>query len=515
MALGTYFNKIGTSIAYETKRAVKVNMKINIIVLLIITVTFIVSCQKSNQNKNAGAEATDTSNPNKETQNTDIFNGPSDGGGGDTCNGKMIESFKVDITSKEEFKDLVLPLFEKLTIKTTKEKQTPFLLTPQNKSWYIIECKLNEIPKNRKGLYLESYQTAIQTGREIFIERDSYDKMTKEEKAKLILHESIMGFYLMKYQTLEELCKLSDSCTGEYSKVSKWKMFKPEKYSPLNEEDHQKIRNVTAWIWNEKENLTSENFAKLLQKNDFDKRFSYSPDNNDSKEVEIEISSFIRMLKKYQWSQQFPEFCKFDKSTGISQTKCKTELIVDSVTTKDFPFYETSNPEKSNNTEVKAKYTTIKQLNIQIKITRESDQKVFLGNFMHPLLGTNPKIKLYVNKLGNIVNAAPFVLLSNWPTNAKKEDVTEGFKSQALFFMLNLTDIENPKIYNMYFQNYVWYSFEEVLTNKDGLKIKEIYGYPEFLEAESEILFDENELVFNLDSAFKSRQFIRLEQIPN
>jgi hypothetical protein len=496
-------------------------MKINLIIVSILTLTFIVSCQKNSQNNNPQSVPNETGNSNKDTKN-DTYSGPSDGGGGDTCNGKMIESYKVDITSLDEFKDLVLPLFDKLKPKNNKDKKSPFLLTPENKTWYLIDCKLNDLPKNRKGLYLESYQTAIQTSREVFIENSSYQKMPKEEKAKLIIHETIMGLYLMKYMTLEELCKLSDSCNIEHSKASKWKMFRPEKYTPLNEEDHQKIRNVTAWIWAEKEHLTVESFWKLLRKNDFDQRFNFSNNSdteNTSKEIEIEVSVFIRMIKKYQWSHQFPEFCSFDKINVLSHSKCKTEMTVDSLSMENIPIYENSYSEKTSQpdkTEIKTTLMPVRHLSLNIKITRESDQKIFDANFKYPLIGgENQKIKLFGNQIGNIVNVAPFILLSHWPTQAKKETVVEGFKSQALFLLLNVTDLENPKIYSMNFQNYIWYDFEEKITALNGLKFKEIYGYPVFLETESETLFDENEMIFNFDPVFKTKQFIRQESISN
>jgi hypothetical protein len=123
---------------------------------------------------------------------------PSDGGGGDTCNGKMIESYRVDITALEEYKTYIQPILNKLTVNDEKGESSPFDLSANLKNWYLIDCKLQDLPRERKGLYLETYQTAIHTSREIFIDSKSYNKMSPEEKSKLLLHEMIMGLLFNK-----------------------------------------------------------------------------------------------------------------------------------------------------------------------------------------------------------------------------------------------------------------------------------------------------------------------------
>lgn len=461
-------------------------MKTSQILLMLLTLSFLLGCQKDGQ-------------PDTSKVHNNTVQGPSDSGGGDTCNGKLIESYKVDITTLPEFKTYLEPILEKLIVSPEdKKSSSPFGFSAKMKNWYIIDCKLKDIPAERKGLYVETYQTAIHTAREIFIDSSSYNSMAKEEQAKLILHEMVMAHYLLKYLTLEQICKMSNSCNSDFLKVSSWKMFRPEAYKPLNEEDHQKIRNVTAWLWSQKDGLSKENFATLLKNNDFDKRFPISSDldENNSKEVQIQPEVLVRMFKKYQWTNAFPKFCQFNSVTNTSDSICDTTI----------------------NSEIKdvkiADNFTLKHLSLKIKIIRNIDKKIFEQEFLYPLAGDKPFITLHMNKIGNVLNAAPFGITGNWP-NQYGIELAEGLKSQMLFMFLNVSDLNNPEIYQMFYQTYVWYSFEDIFVERDGARYKDTYGYPSIIQSESEILFVENELPFLFNGGFFSgKTFLRSVLAP-
>jgi hypothetical protein len=461
-------------------------MKINKTLLALIAMTFLSACQNPGQTPSAMGPGSDK------------YQGPSDGGGGDTCNGKMIESFKVNIMGLDEYKELVQPIVEKLKPKTsdsTKNDNTPFLFSPVSKSWYIIDCKLQDIPKERKGLYLESYQTAIHTSREVFIDSTSYNTMAKEERAKLLIHEMVMGYYLMKYMSIEDMCKVGGAeCSPDALLISKWKMYRPETYRPLNEEDHQRIRAVTAWLWSQSDALTPENFVKVLKSNDFDKRFLDQVDKTESVQFEVDPQILVRMFKKHQWSQTFPKFCQFDAITNASHSSCTTEVTSD---IRDYGFAG----------------FTLKQLYVKVKITRDSDKKVFENEFSFPLQNADTKITLHENKFGVIAKAVPMFLMSNWP-NQPGVTMAEGMRSHTLFLMMNFADRENPEIFQMNLKPYVWYSFEENIVIKEGMKYKETYGYSSPLEDEAENLFTESELPFTFRANMPTKNFIKMELVP-
>lgn len=455
-------------------------MKTSQILLIFLFLPFLIGCQINRQ-------------PSTMQDFSSIVQGPSDSGGGDTCNDKLIESYNVDITSLPEFKNYLAPLLEKLSPSNeNKKSSSPFEFSAKMKNWYIIDCKLMEIPPERKGLYVETYQTAIHTPREIFIYSGSYNIMADEEKAKLILHEMVMAYYLLKYINLEQICKMLNFCDGDFLKVSGWKMFRPEAYRPLNEEDHQKIRNVTTWLWSQKDNLNKENFSTLLKNNDFDKRFPISSDlgENKSQEIKLQPEVLIRMFKKYKWTNTLPKFCQFNSVSNLRESTC--DIIVNS---------EIRDVKTAENHQ-------LKYLSVKVKLVRKSDKKVFEQEFLYPLFGDKPTVTLHMNKIGNVLNAAPLGLTGNWPTEHGIE-LNEGLKSKMFFMFLNVSDPNNPEIYKILYQTYVWYSFETVFTERDGVRYKETYGYPSIIPDESETIFVEDELPFLLNGFFSGRIFLR------
>lgn len=450
--------------------------KLNTAVMALVLMNFLSACQNSSQT------------PSARVQSRDTYQGPSDGGGGDTCSGKLIESYRVDITELDEYKEVVQPILDKLVSKDDKKTTSPFLFSPKMKNWYIIDCKLQDIPKERKGLFLESYQAAIHTSREVFIDSAAYASMPKEEKGKLLLHEMVMGYYLMKYLSIADMCKITSSCSSDVLVASNWKMYRPEPYRPLDGEDHQKIRSVTAWLLAQKDALTIENFAKILEAHDFDKRFKTM--DSKSEEIAVDPQVIVRMFKKYQWTQAFPKFCHFDSVTNLSSSNCKTSVEAD---IRDY-MVSPARP--------------LKQIYVKLTIVRESDQKTFEQEFSYPLMTSDQKLTLYSSQFGPVVKATPMALMANWP-NMPNVTAVEGLKSQMLFLMLNFADRENPELFQMIYNTHVWYSFEEEITVVDGMKYKNLYGYSSLLDTESENLFVENELPFTFRIGMAGKTFLR------
>ena len=146
-------------------------------------------------------------------------------------------------------------------------------------------------------------------------------------------------------------------------------MFKPETYQPLNEEDHQKIRKVTAWLWLQKDSVNSDSFSKILKNNDFDKRFDLvsSSTGTDSKDIQVDVETLLRMFKKYQWTNSFPQFCQFNMETNVSASTCSSEITAD---IRDYNISDT---------------VKMKSLYMKIKVTRSADKKILEQEFYYPL----------------------------------------------------------------------------------------------------------------------------------
>ncbi|MBC7370004.1 MAG: hypothetical protein H7326_00460, partial [Bdellovibrionaceae bacterium] len=436
-------------------------MKPILFIMSIFSLSLLLGCQNNGQSPATALSAT-----------KDTVQGPSDGGGGDTCNGRLIESYRVDITTLPEYQDIVRPILLRLSEKKEgKETASPFMMTPTSKSWYFVDCKLQDIPKERKGLFLETYQMAIHTNREIYVDAAAYGSMAIEEKAKLLIHEMTMSYYLMRYLPLEEILKMSGIAEGGVKTISNSKMFRPLPYRPLNQEDHERIRNVAAWLWDQRTTLTSDSFQKQIILNDFDKRFS-SVNTTPGEKAMVDPKAFVRMFKRYQWGKLFPHFCKFEDETNLSKSDCSVSM-------------ESELKDLSN-----ADYK-LRQLYFKIRIVRAADQKVLEQEFSYPLQNDDTKIGLYKTRIGTWLKTAPFAMTANMP----KQNI-EGARSQMALFMLNVEDVENPEIYQILFQTKVWYSFEDEINVIGGVRYKHTYGYSVLLNEESENVYLENELPF-------------------
>ena len=92
---------------------------VNIAAMALMLMYFLSACQSSEQGASTKVAGRTT------------IDGPSDGGGGDTCNGKMIESFRVDITELAEYKDYVQPIMKKLVSKDGNKTTSPFVFSPK------------------------------------------------------------------------------------------------------------------------------------------------------------------------------------------------------------------------------------------------------------------------------------------------------------------------------------------------------------------------------------------------
>lgn len=455
-------------------------MKSTLNIISLLTVCLLLGCQNNAQGPVASGPTV-----------KDTVQGPSDGGGGDTCNGRLIESYRVDVTTLPEYEIYVKPMLLRMIEKSNgKDTGSPFMMTPMSKSWFFVDCKLQDIPKERKGLFLETYQLAIHTNREIYVDAAAYASMAIEEKAKLLIHEMTMSYYLMRYLTLEEIAKMSGNAEGGLKTISNSKMYRPLPYQPLNQEDHERIRNVAAWLWEQRETLTSETFMKQITLNDFDKRF-WSVNAPPEEKVMVDSKALVRMFKRYQWGNLFPHFCKFEEETNLSKSDCSVTMESE---IKDFVYSGFK----------------LKQLYFKIRIVRASDEKVLEQEFSYPLQNDATKIGLYKTRTGAWIKTAPFAMTANMP----KQNI-EGARSQLAMFMLNVDDIENPEIYQILFQTKVWYSFEDEIKMFEGVRYKYTYGYSVLLNEESENVYLENELPFAFNFTTKTRELIRQETLPN
>ncbi len=168
--------------------------------------------------------------------------GTADSGGGNTFNGKPLESYIVDITLLPAFKNQVEPILEDLKYFSVGNYAFQFLI--KNKAWYFIPEDLTTLPKEKIGSAVHSEQAALQDFKQIWINSKIFDAMTSEEdQAKLILHELLMGLKLLKFDSARQEC-LGYSVSPESSHLECGYFSESARGKPsdLKEKDYAQIR---------------------------------------------------------------------------------------------------------------------------------------------------------------------------------------------------------------------------------------------------------------------------------
>ncbi len=389
--------------------------------------------------------------------------GPGDGGGGDTCNGKLIESYKLDIRTLPEYKKHITPLINRISPLQKNETYFTFrdLISPTNKTWYLIDCKLDILSKHRKGLYLDTDQTAIQTKKEIFIDARQFQKLNTENKAKLLLHELLMGVYMTNEFSYTDICNLDEvkaKCINSRLYTSD-NFFMPDSHNPervlpsLTANDHQNIRALTAWVWGEKTKVLPKTFAAKMSQYGFDNLFTAF---EDEVEFSLPTEAILRMFKKYRHTA-LPSNCQFNETTFKSTSKCEVSMTATS---------------KKMDSEDRG---SIEIISVVFKAKRLNDGKIF----EHTMNTSFKSGKIELNKF-KIEDSTPFAMLifsGNSPFIKGGVVPKEGHRSQRLSVLLNMKNDQYPEIEFIKLSSFAWYSFEEKPTEKNGKKYIEVYGY--------------------------------------
>lgn len=272
------------------------------------------------------------------TTNNSI-DGTTDGGGGNSINGRMIESY---IIAPEELPVVKqkLSAIIKMAFSSDDEEDNQVLqdgnMIFKFKTWYLVPMSLKHIQKKALGIEFAEGQTeqvAIQTKSEVWINSLLFDKMTEEEQAKLILHEAVMTYYLTKFLSFEELCAAHDkmgskSCSNSVlspeQRQNMSNFFKPEVERSLNAQDYNSIRYVTSWLWKNGLGETKKRFDQVALAAGFDKRFKNSEGVFEDKGIEISTEKLIQTLEKAKYHGDLTSQC-----LGLSNNasfKCEIQI---------------------------------------------------------------------------------------------------------------------------------------------------------------------------------------------
>lgn len=141
----------------------------------------------------------------KSQNNNKPSGGVDDGGGGVAVKGRPLESYAVNITGRDEYQKYIVAIIQKLKVNSP-ELSSELIYLSRERTWYIIDVPLNEIPRQVMGTYFKTDQVAVQNKSDIWMNQNLFESMSEENRAMLILHELMMGVKILNYGSPLDKC---------------------------------------------------------------------------------------------------------------------------------------------------------------------------------------------------------------------------------------------------------------------------------------------------------------------
>lgn len=202
--------------------------------------------------------------------------GSGDGGGGTGLKNKMFEQYikesHVILTENGSLQSL-LEEFDQIQLYGTHLEEA-FLYVLTSKNWYFVPEKVKAISGSQMSLGTENKfeQFAFQNQREVWIDQDKFEKMNKQERMALLVHEIVLDLYV-KSKILNAFDNkqghLIENILPSFCELSKGVLIDPKDeeevclnvpdadparrksmYSILAPEDYLQVRDLTSLILN-------------------------------------------------------------------------------------------------------------------------------------------------------------------------------------------------------------------------------------------------------------------------
>lgn len=190
-----------------------------------------------------------------------------DSGGGNGLEGRMLESYKKPVQEVPAFADKVLPVILNLA-RVYPRLASDLWHIARERSWYFIPGRLDRLPSHRIGVSLKTDQYALQNRKEIWLDEILFDEMrSDDERAKLILHELVMGVRMMAFQDPLDEClssvalgslgpgsaefyrKQRQACFQRAESLQSGSSLLSPKKIEISNEDYMAIRDLVGVLW--------------------------------------------------------------------------------------------------------------------------------------------------------------------------------------------------------------------------------------------------------------------------
>jgi hypothetical protein len=227
--------------------------------------------------------------------------GPGAGGGGNLVRGKMIESYIIAPEKIPGFDGLAAQL---ATLGSTGDSKSLLEGILKRKVWYLIPGPLEQLPASRIGSAVAGEQAALQDFSAVWIDQDLLKTMPAQQQSELLLHEILMGFRLVKFDSSFHQCQLIVNHEW-WGGCENHDMIPRGAPSDLKAADYDSIRVVVRTLMDNPQPTTKE-FNALMRDQDF--AFAGAPFKDEIKERRAQAEDLLQAFRTAELAEDWPSY---------------------------------------------------------------------------------------------------------------------------------------------------------------------------------------------------------------
>jgi hypothetical protein len=191
------------------------------------------------------------------------------GGGGNGCEGRVVESYARRIEALTEYRLYIQP-----TLRVMARGGDPLAAylkwAAHEKTWFFVPCELQRLSAEQTGLAFarSAEQLALHGENGIFIDVKKYEQKSSRDRASLLLHEMVMGARWLMKKSPEDQCRALTTTDSRLCADPDLMAIARSSGRPVAEriqmdaDDHDAIRSLTAFLSSRGRSLTN---AELRQ----------------------------------------------------------------------------------------------------------------------------------------------------------------------------------------------------------------------------------------------------------
>lgn len=209
-----------------------------------------------------------------------VLQGTVSGGGGNGCEGKAFEAYAKKISTLEEYRLYIAPIFRRLRSSGNDVFVDYLEWAAESKAWYFVPCELGKLPQEQVGVAIQYEQLALHGEHGIYIDSRGYDAKDRKmkDKASLLLHEIVMGARLLTKQSRKKQCEIlagsesAKNCSDKdlINVVEAPAVADSKKVMTLDATDHEAIRAMTVYLAQKSSDFTGDGLRSARRRMGFE-----------------------------------------------------------------------------------------------------------------------------------------------------------------------------------------------------------------------------------------------------